>query len=244
MNSCCTQYYTIPTNAEPVILTECEETSDTCSCHCGYILYESLAPYLTKLTNNSIKDEDYIELETKLRQQIIEISRLFDVETKASPGTYSKSHYKVITIYGDGTRYLKIPEFIPSTLELYTSDGYLINPQSYDYIDGYLVLNPCENHGSTCGCSSNCGIYEKRVGPPGWNGCFQAKAKFGKECSDYAVQLAVRSYIIEYNTYGDVKETNFQGLPISRGFRLPHSWTTTVQKYLENKRSFNAFTFA
>lgn len=244
MNSCCTQYYTIPTDEEPVILTECEIVNNSCTCHCGYILYESLAPYLTKLTNNAIKDEDYINFEAKLRQQIIEVSRLFDVETKSEPGTYSKAHYKIITLSGDGTRYLKIPEYIPGTLELYTIDGYLINPNSYIYKDGFLIFNPCQNHTTTCGCSSSCGIYEKQISSPGWNGCFQAKAKFGHECADYAVQLAIRSYIIEYNTYGDVKETNYQGLPISRGFKVPHSWSVTVQKYLETKRSFNAFAFA
>lgn len=244
MNSCCTQYYTIPTEEEQVILTECELVDSSCICYCGYIQYESLAPYLTKLTNNATRDEDHNALEAKLRQQIVEVSRLFDVETKVKPGYYSNAHYKLLTLIGDGTRYLKIPEFIPGTLELYTQDSYLINPTSYAYIDGFLVFNPCQNHSNSCGCGSNCGIYDKQLGPPGWNGCFQAKAKFGKECADYAVQLAVRSYIIEYNTYGDVKETNYQGLPISRGFRVPHSWSVAVQKYLETKRSFNAFTFA
>lgn len=244
MNSCCTLYHIDPStlNQEPVDLT-LEECSD-CDCHCGYIQFESLAPYLTKLSNTATKDEDHINLEAKLRQQILEVSRLFDVETKSEPGTYSKAHYKVIKIYSDGSRYLKIPEHVNGTLEVYTSDGYLINPQSYGYKDGFLINYPCVSDGVTCGCTDSCGIHQKQNLPPGWNGCLQVKAKFGKECSDYAVQLAVRSYIIEYNTYGDVKETNFQGLPIGRGFKIPHSWSATVQKYLENKRFNNTFAFA
>lgn len=244
MNSCCTLYHIDPSD---IVETKCISIEDECTdcrCQCGYIQFESLTPYMTKLSNTNTRDEDHINLEAKLRQQIVEVSRLFDLATKAEPGTYAKAHCKIIKLYGNGSRYLKIPEFVDGTLELYTANGYLINSDSYGYKDGFLIQYPCENHGAACGCTNDCGNYPKQILGPAWNGCFQAKAQFGKECADSAVQLAIKSYIIEYNTYGDVKETNFQGLPISRGFKVPHSWQVAVDKYLERKRQFNSFGFA
>lgn len=245
MNSCCTLYHIDPqTLGEPVDI-KIEECSG-CKCDCGYIQFENLIPYLTKLTNNYTDNQEHINLEAKLRQQVIEISRLFDAQTRVEPGTYSKAHYKIIKLYGDGSRYLKIPEFVKNSLELYTDNGYLINSNSYAYIDGNLVIRPCEHLNSSCGCTNVCGMYQADRLPIGWKGCFQAKAKFGKECSDFAVQLAIKDYILEHNTFGDAKEANFQGFPVSRGFRVPYSWSSLVNTYLQNKLSSleNSFGFA
>lgn len=244
MNSCCTRYYTIPEVTGERIQLDTLESCGACDCHCGYILYESLAPHMSKLMNDHTNDDDHNILEAKLRQQIVEVSRMFDLETLAKPGEHSKAHYQIIKLFGDGTRYLKIPEYVDGTLELYTKDGFIINPESYEYKDGFLILNPCINHTSSCGCVDSCGMYQKQNYPPGWNGCLQARAKFGKECSDYAVQLAVRLYIIELNSYGEVRETNYQGLPISRGFKVPHAWDVAVRTYKDKKQSFNTFAFA
>lgn len=245
MNSCCTQFYTIPqTNEKPVDILSLVSCVDRCDCNCGYILYESLAPHMSKLTNEYTKNEDHIALEAKLRQQIIEVSRLFDLETSSRPGEHSSAHYKILKLYGNGSKYLKIPEFVDGTLQLYTADNYLINPDSYAYIDGFLVLNPCVDHSSSCGCTDGCGSYSSTVLTPGWTGCLQAYAKFGKECADQAIQLAIKLYIIELNSYGEVKETNFQGLPIARGFKLPHAWESTIKNYKDKKRAYNTFAFA
>ena len=244
MNSCCLNYYIIPNeNSKPKILELESSDCGKCGCHCGYIQYESLATDMPRLTNNYTKDNDHILLEAKLRRQIIEISRLFDAATKVEDGFYSKAHYKVIKVIGNGTSYLSIPDVVPESLELYTADGYLINPNTYIYKDGHIITNPCTSHSSTCGCSNVCGQYNARSKLIGWNGCFQVKAKFGKECADYAVQMAVRDYLIEHNTFSDEKEVRFNGLT-PRPFREPHSWTTLVQKYLEGKRVNNYFGFA
>lgn len=243
MNSCCTLYHIDPEELGTPVQLESEECVG-CSCHCGYIQFESLAPFLTKLSNTYTQDEDHIVLEARIRQQIVEVSRLFDAETKVEPGTYSKAHYKILKLYPEGSRYLKIPEFVKGTLEVYTDKGYLINPESYNYKDGLLILNPCESHSVTCGCTSACGMYEVKRIPQGWHGCLQVKAKFGKECADYAVQLAVRDYIIEHNTFSDVRYQIREGITVGRGFRVPHSWETLVKKYLENRRFPNQFAFA
>lgn len=246
MNSCCTLYHINPSDLENNLVQLKVEESDcsTCGCQCGYIQFESLAPYMTKLLRHSTQDDDHIILEARLRQQIVEISRLFDSETRVEPGFYSKAHYKLIKLYGNGSSYLKIPDFVPGTLELYTENGYLINPKSYIYKDGMLITNPCSSHSPTCGCTLSCGIYQPTKIPAGWNGCLQAKAKFGKSCADIAVQLAVRDYLIEHNTFGDIQEVMYKGLPIVRSFKVPHSWAVLTQTYREEKKLFNQFGFA
>lgn len=245
LNSCCAQYYIIPNDSEENIeLLESSECSG-CVCHCGYIQYESLAPYMPKLTNNYTKDDDHVLLEARLRQQIIEISRLFDAETKVEDGTYSKAHYKILDLYGNGTNYLPVPDFVKGSLKLYTKEGYLINSDSYAYKDGFLVLNPCNSHSSNCGCVASCGAYQNQNQNQniGWGGCFKVKAKFGKECADQAVQMAVRDFLIEHNTFADEKEAKFAGL-VPRPFRVPYSWSKLVEKYLQTKRLNSYFSFA
>ncbi len=97
MNSCCYNYYEIPDkNLKPKILELNDSECSSCKCYCGYIQYESLAPYMPKLTNNYTKDTDHIITEAKLREQIVEISRYFDVETNVEEGFYSKAHYKIL----------------------------------------------------------------------------------------------------------------------------------------------------
>lgn len=245
MNSCCTVFYINDEDSNSALELEEDQQCDECKCHCGYIQFESLAPYMTELSNNFTQDDDYLILEAKLRQQIIEVSRLLDVETNAEFGEYSKAHYKIIDLIGNNTSYLKIPEYVPNTLELY-KNGILINPDSYAYKDGFLIMNPCgnDNNTSSCGCTNDCGSHRSEILPKGWKGCYKAKAKFGKICSDPVVQLAVRSYLIELNTYGDVKETNYQGLPISRGFKKPDAWVSLIEKYSNKKKFFNQFGFA
>lgn len=245
MNSCCLQYYIIPdeSSTPDLVETPTSQCSD-CSCHCGYIQYESLAPDMPKLMNNFTDDGDHILVEAKLRRQIIEISRLFDAETKASDGFYSKAHTKIVRLIGNGTKHLEIPDFVEGTLQLYTDTGYLINPATYIYKDGFLILDPCRSHTSTCGCNSSCGMYNKSHDYIGWRGCFKAKAKFGKECADYAVQMAVRAYLIEFNTFGDQKQAIKDGFTIARSFKRPDVWNTLVAKYLEGKRLQSYFGFA
>jgi hypothetical protein len=245
MNSCCSVYHIYPDAKQQDCcqLPEIEECDD-CQCHCGYIQYEQLAPYIDRLSNSFTQDDDHIKLEARLRFQIVWVSRLFDEETNAPHGTYSKGHVKLERLTGNGTRYLRIPEFVKGTLELYTEDGCLINPQSYAYESGALVLYPCAEHTSTCGCLNTCGEYQSQRLPMGWNGCFYAKAQFGKECADPIVQAAVMAYIIEFNTFGDQKEATFQGYPVSRKFRKPDVWVDLVNRYKLKRKVRHTFAFA
>ncbi len=248
MNSCCLNTYIInEEELSDVKKLEIDSSScNECYCYCGYIQYESLAPYMPKLINTATKDEDYLLLEAKLREQIIEISRLFDAETKVVSGYYSKSHFSIVKLYGDGSSRLSIPDFVSDSLELYTESGYLINPETYYYKDGYLVIKPCTSHSNTCGCSNTCGSYISQVHKftRGWEGTFQAKARFGNECADMAVRMAVKAYLIEYNTFGDQQEATRLGYPVTRSFRKPDVWITLVKKYTEGKRLNHYFGFA
>ena len=245
MNSCCAIYHVdSEIIEEKKINLDDLEDCNKCGCSCGYIQFESLVPYMDKLSNNYTQDDDHIKLEAKIRQQIIEISRLLDLETQVLPGHYSEAHYSVIKLYGDGTRYLKIPDFIEGTLELYTNDGYLINPNSYGYRDGFLIINPCNSHNNTCGCTNNCGYYSVRKNPPGWKGCLQAKAKFGSQCSNSVIHMAVRDYLIEHLTFSDIKLQVAEGITVARSFKVPNSWATVVKNNLQKRNFRNQFSFA
>jgi hypothetical protein len=50
---------------------------------------------------------------------------------------------------------IKIPDFIEGTLEVRTTDDYLLDPSSYTYKDRHLVYLPCQEH-RTCGCCLGC----------------------------------------------------------------------------------------
>lgn len=243
MNSCCTLYHIDPDELGTPVQLESEECVG-CNCHCGYIQFESLAPYITKLTDNYTRDDDYINFEAKLRMEILRASRLFDSLTDVEPGTYSLAHYKIIKLYGNGTRYLKIPDFVQGTLELYTDTGVLVNPNSYIYKDGLLIFNPCETHTTTCGCTNACGMYTTKRITAGWKGCLQAKAKFGKRCADQAVEAAITDYVMEHLTFGDIKQQVADGITVARSFKAPYSWVALIEKYRNSKKFPNQFAFA
>jgi hypothetical protein len=89
-------------------------------CNCGYLLYENLITYMPEIQDALKADpENYPDLEFKLREQIVEISRLFDMDAGVSPGYFSKAHYKTTKIVAaNGSRYIKIPDFVDDTLEV------------------------------------------------------------------------------------------------------------------------------
>jgi hypothetical protein len=76
-------------------------------CNCGYLQFESLLPYLPELNDKLSEDkEKYNEIEIKLRQQIIEVSRLFDMEAGVKSGFFSKAHCTTTKIFtSDGSKY-------------------------------------------------------------------------------------------------------------------------------------------
>lgn len=214
-------------------------------CNCGYLQYESLIPYLAEIRDSlNLTDERTVEFEFKLREQIVEISRLFDIAAGVTPGYFSKAHYYTTKIVpAKGTRFLKIPEFVPETLELRTMDDVLVSSTTYSYRDGHLVYRPCEEHIS-CGCSDSCGN-QRVVKPLPWpESCYKVSAKWGKECADMAVQKAIRDYLIETYRLQDPVVQLANGITVQRTFRVPHSWDLYIKNFKDKRRIFSNFAIA
>lgn len=231
-------------------------------CNCGYIQFENLLPYLDELKSLMKWDKEASdELEMRLREQIIEISRLFDIQCGVDYGYFAKSHYQTTQVYSsNGTKYIKIPEFVPGTLEVRTMENHVIAPSAYGVQDGFLVHYPCTNHGTcgTCGisgcyyggCSSSCGTStstreaRRRMATKWKNGCYQVTARWGKDCTDLAVQMAVRDYLIETYRVQDPVVLASTGLPVSRTFKVPHAWATYVANFKAKRDLYSRFAFA
>src|SRR5690349_18227230 len=83
-------------------------------CNCGYVQYESLLPYLKELRDSlNLTNDLSADFEFKLREQITEISRLFDVAAGVTPGYFSKAHYKTTKkVISKNSRYLKLENFV------------------------------------------------------------------------------------------------------------------------------------
>ena len=222
-----------------------EESSCAECCNCGYLQFESLLSYLEEINDKLKEDKDkFVELEFKLREQIIEISRLFDLEAGVQPGFFAKSHYKTTRVTPtNGTRFLKIEPHVAGTLEVRTSDNVLLDASSYSYTDGFLVYLPCAKHES-CGCSTGCGSKKAKEPLPWPNSCYKLTARWGAQCSDFAVQKAVRDYLIEGYRMQDPIVSNINGIPISRGFKVPHSWGSYIANFKKQRAFFTQFAIA
>ena len=244
----CPIYYIDPTSTTGGCSTTSppvEESNCASCCNCGYLQFESLLPYLGEIGDTQKNDNDKaVELEFKLREQIIEISRLFDIEAGVEPGFFSKSHYKTTKVTtSNGTRYLKVPEYVPGTLEIRNTANVVLDSSSYAYADGFLVYLPCATHVS-CGCSSGCGEVKAESPQPWPNTCYQVTARWGSECSNFAVQKAVRDYLIEGFRMQDPIVPNINGIPISRGFKVPHSWASYISNFKKQRAFFTQFAIA
>ena len=214
-------------------------------CSCGYVQYESLIPYLKEI-NDALKTdpEKATELEFKLREKIVAISRLFDMEAGVEPGYFSKSHYQTTKLFAtNGTRYIKIPPFVPGTLEVRTANNFLLNESLYAYSDGFLVYLPCMTH-TSCSCSSSCGSKRTTQPQPWGDGCYYITARWGNECTDEAVKMAITDYLIEGYRVNDPVIVAATGLPVSRSFRAPHSWDAYITNFKAKRRVFSEFAIA
>lgn len=217
-----------------------DESKYSCSskCQCGYLQYESLIPQLSDLTISNKSEEDTRILEAKLRLQIAQVSRLFDAEVGVEAGHYSKGHYEVKLFNVNGNRYIKVPEFVKDSLTVYTCDGFKIPDSDWGFKGGYLMYRPCVVHLSRCGCDTTCGLGKKRESLPWPSGCYKVLARWGYECADLAVQLAVTQYIVEYFRVGDAAQAIINNIPVSRSFKSPDAWNALVQVY-RRKKSFH-----
>lgn len=240
----CPVYITVPSEdavADPPV----DDVVGCTSCNCGYIQYESLIPYLKEIRDAAnITDEDHIDFEFKLRELIVEVSRIFDISAGVSPGYFSKAHYFTTRIYPTrGSRYMKIPEHVEGTLELRTLDDLVIDPSYYGYENNHLVFLPCYNT-VNCQCTAGCGV-EKSPTPIRWpDSCYKVSAKWGKECSDMAVQKAVRDYLIETFRMQDPVIQTANGISIQRRFTVPHSWEVYIKNFKDKRKIFSNFAIA
>jgi len=218
---------------------------DSCQCNCGYLQYENLIPYLAEIQHvMQTSEDDALDLEFKLREQIVEVSRLFDMDAGVEPGFFTKAHYKTTKIFTtNGTRYMKVPDFVRDSLELRTMANQVLDASAWGLKDGYLIYKPCSSH-TNCPCTSSC---ESRVKytPLKWpDGCYKLTARWGKECADFAVQRAVRDYLIEGFRMQDPVKVLANGIAVSRSFQVPHSWTAYIMNFKEKRRLYSGFAIA
>lgn len=240
----CPIYYVIPGDtSEPS--PPIDDVVTCGGCNCGYLQYEELLPYLRDINIKFKEDsEDYIQFEFRLRGQILEVSRLFDMEAGVQPGYFAKGHYKTTKIFttNDG-RFIKIPEFVLGTLEVRTTDDVIVDESTYGYENQHLVYLPCMTH-TACGCDSGC-TNEKLKQPVAWpNKCYKVSAKWGKDCADYAVKMAVRDYLIETYRLQDPIKVLESGLPFQATFRVPHSWSSYLTNFKRRNKFFSGYAIA
>jgi len=240
----CPYYYVFAgetTEPDPPV----DDVINCAGCNCGYLQYEGILAYLREI-NDQIRGDVVkgTELEFKLREQIVEVSRLFDVDAGVSPGYFSKAHYKTTQIFRtDGTQYLKIPPHVEGTLELRSTDDVVIDPATYGFQNGHLVYLPCYRH-TACGCPNTCGTKKRRRAIAWPNACYKVTARWGVECADMAVQKAVRDYLIETYRMDDPIKVLATGIPIQRTFRVPHSWETYIRNFKAKRRIFSGYAIA
>ena len=233
-------------NTSTTAITSAPPRDDAaCGCNCGYIQYESLIPYLAEIKDSlNFKPENAIEFEFKLREQIAEISRLFDSAAGVTQGYFSKAHYRTTKVYtANGSKYIKVPPHLQGSLEVRTLDDVLIDSSNYSLQDEHLVYMPCAEH-VECGCDDVCGNF-KSTTPVKWpNSCYKITAKWGSECADLAVQMAVRDYLIERYRMQDPVIQLANGISLQRKFMVPHSWETYLRNFRAKREIFSNFAIA
>lgn len=212
-------------------------------CNCGYLQFEDLLPYLSEIKDKVKQDaEDYNQFEFRLRQQILEVSRLFDMEAGVAPGHFSKAHYRTTQVYTtNGGKYIKIPEFVLGTLEVRTLGDVLVDENVYGYENQHLIYKPCVVH-TTCACTIDC--LQERI-PRGWPAtCYKIFAKWGRDCADLAVKMAVRDYLIETYRMQDPIKMLATGIPFQAKFSVPNSWATYMKNFKQRSKFFSQWAIA
>lgn len=240
----CPIYLTVPGDA-PTPNPSVDDAVTCTGCNCGYLQYEDLLPYLSEIKSKLNQDsEDYTQLEYRLRQQILEISRLFDHEAGVKPGYFSKGHFKTTKVFttNDG-RYIKIPEFIEDTLEVRTLEDIVVNTSTYGFENQHLIYLPCYKH-RICGCPMSCHTRRCRR-PLMWpHKCYKISARWGKSCADIAVKMAVRDYLIETYRLQDPIRMLATGIPFQAKFQVPYSWTSFMMNFKQRNKFFSQFAIA
>ena len=240
----CPIYYTLPgdvgTPSPPV-----DDVEACGGCNCGYLQYEELLPYLGEIKDKLKQNvEDYNDFEFRLRQQILEVSRLFDMEAGVTPGFFAKAHYSTTKVFtANSGKFIKIPEFVLGTLEVRTLDDYIVDESTYGFENQHLVYLPCVKH-RACGCSSGCTNTKSRE-PLEWpNGCYKVTARWGRDCADMAVKMAIRDYLIETYRLQDPIKMLADGIPVQVRFRVPHAWESYMRNFKQRNKFFSQWAIA
>lgn len=99
-----------------------------------YVEAEEVREIATQMTENAIAD-------SVLESLIVRASRMFDLCVGCVPGYFEareEGDATELTFYGDGTNFLRLPPYVPGSLESAGfPDGY--TAQTYTERDGYLV---------------------------------------------------------------------------------------------------------
>jgi hypothetical protein len=129
------------------------------------------------------------------------------------------------------------------TLEVRTLDDVLINEGTYGFENQHLVFRPCSSHIS-CGCPDGCNNtrIKRETGWP--HSCYKVTARWGKECTDFAVKMAVRDYLIETYRMQDPIKQLATGIPFQATFRKPDAWETYMRNFKQRAKFFSQYAIA
>lgn len=190
-----------------------------------YCSAEEVRSVATQMTETSIGDEPVEAL-------IVRASRMFDLICGVAPGHFEARADGVATtlsVYGNGTNYLKLPPYVPGTLsttisvpegytapEFITQNGYLVRSET-----GVVVRHP----------STSIGWYD---GVP-----VTVTAKWGYEATPEDVKAAVIELAINLWRETDpafVKIVNIDNQPLRE--RLPPRVAEIAKKYRQKQGVF------
>ncbi len=160
---------------------------------------------------------------------IEQASRMFDLECGVHERYFNPVEIPVATpktIYGDGTNYLRLPPYVPGSLNatLGFPDGY--TAPTFTEIDGYLVLN-------SGGVLPPFSRFHNCAWPGWWSGvAVEVSAIWGYRETPADVKLAVIELVINLNRETDtanVKLLNLDGLALRE--KLPPRVAEIIRKY-------------
>lgn len=231
---------------EPVSPPDCKS-----QCQCGYVLFESFEKYLPEIANR-FQGMSRAKIEARLREQILEASRLLDLACEVEPGFFSKAHYNYTqtVIHNGDSRFMRVPPLVQdSGMTVVFDNCKLVSSSLYKYQNGYLIFNPCVTDlASSCSPGDDCVDMSNQLPAadrdmPWPRGCYQITARWGNECADLAVRLAVRSYILELYRTVDPQIALQAGFPVfNRSF--PPEWKLVVEKHKGKNTFINQWAIA
>lgn len=171
--------------------------------------------------------------EAELEALILQASRFFDLVCGVKPEHFEPAGDSVsdLVVYGDGTNFLRLPPYVPGTLNstITFPDGYSV--PTFIERDGYLILSSngvaLSRFGSSWHEDWHAGWY---VGVP-----ITVSAKWGYEATPEDVKMAVIELVINLWRETDpatVKLINLEGQPLRE--KIPPRVWEVAKRYRAN----------